>query len=90
MFWISSIEILILNLLSSLTTLPGAVIAYYALESTRELVPFILALSAASFVYIAIADLIPGLHRQATLRAGLNQLALILAGIATIAFFQWL
>ncbi len=81
---------LILNLLSSLTTLPGAVIAYYALESTRELVPFILALSAASFVYIAIADLIPGLHRQATLRTGLNQLALILAGIATIAFFQWL
>ena len=79
---------LILNLLSSLTTLPGAVIAYFFLGATREAVPFILALSAASFIYIAIADLVPSLHRQAGLKPALRQLILVLAGIGTIAVFQ--
>ena len=79
---------LALNLLSSLTTLPGAVIAYFFLGATREAVPFILALSAASFIYIAIADLVPSLHRQVGLKPAITQLALVLAGIGTIAVFR--
>ncbi|OOY35187.1 ZIP zinc transporter [Solemya velum gill symbiont] len=79
---------LALNLLSSLTTLPGAVIAYFFLGATREVVPFILALSAASFIYIAIADLVPSLHRKAGLKPAICQLCLILAGIGTIAVFR--
>lgn len=79
---------LIWNGLSSLTTLPGAVIAYFWLAEMRGAVPFILALSAASFIYIAAADLIPSLHRQTTPAAGARQLALLLAGIVTIALFQ--
>jgi zinc and cadmium transporter len=79
---------LMLNLLSSLATLPGAVIAYFFLGATREAVPFILALSAASFIYIAIADLVPSLHRQVSLKAALIQLLLVIAGIGTIAFFR--
>jgi len=77
-----------LNLLSSLTTLPGAVIAYFYLGVTREAVPFILALSAASFIYIAIADLVPGLHHQVGLKPALIQLFLVIAGIGTIAIFR--
>ena len=79
---------LLLNALSASTTLPGAVLAYLWLDALREAVPYILAVSAASFIYIATADLIPGLHRQVTARASLRQLALMLAGIATIAFFR--
>ena len=79
---------LALNLLSSLTTLPGAVIAYFFLGATREAVPFILALSAASFIYIAIADLVPSLHRQVGLKPAITQLTLVLAGIGTIAVFR--
>jgi zinc and cadmium transporter len=79
-----------LNLMSSLATLPGAVIAYFYLGATREAVPFILALSAASFIYIAVADLVPGLHRQTGLRSALTQLVLLLAGVATIAIFHFL
>ena len=78
----------IFNELSAATTLPGAVLAYFWLEETRAAVPYILALSAASFIYIATADLIPGLHRQATPAASLRQLALLLAGIGTIAIFH--
>lgn len=80
---------LLLNGLSSAATLPGAVAAFLWLGETRVAVPYILALSAASFIYIAAADLIPGLHRQVTAAASLRQLALLLAGIGTIALFHF-
>ena len=79
---------LLLNTLSSLATLPGGIAAYLWLDRVREAVPFILAVSAASFIYIATADLIPALHRQVAAGAALRQLALLLAGIATIAVFH--
>ncbi|WP_219908596.1 hypothetical protein [Nitrosomonas aestuarii] len=62
--------------------------AYFWLGELHAATPYILALSAASFIYIAIADLIPGLHRQVTLADALKQLLLLLAGIGTIAFFH--
>lgn len=76
------------NSLSSAATLPGALIAYFWLGETREAVPYILAMSAASFIYIAAADLIPSLHRQVSPESTLYQLMLLLAGILTIAFFH--
>jgi zinc and cadmium transporter len=79
----------VLNTLSAAATLPGAVVAYFWLGETRGAVPYILAISAASFIYIAAADLIPGLHRQVTLAASLGQFALLLAGIGTIALFHF-
>lgn len=44
----------------------------------------ILALSAASFLYIGLADLIPGLHRRIGSEAGIAQSPLLLAGVGTI------
>jgi len=79
----------ILNGLSAATTLPGAVVAYFWLSNTYEMEPYILALSAASFIYIAMADLIPGLHRQVTFTSSLRQLVFLLVGIGTIAFFHF-
>ena len=79
---------LLLNGLSSASTLPGAVLAYFWLGEMGAAVPYILALSAASFIYIAAADLIPGLHRQVSPTASVRQLMLLLAGIATIAIFH--
>jgi zinc and cadmium transporter len=80
---------LALNAISAAATLPGAVAAYFSLAQTLGAVPYILSLSAASFIYIAVADLIPALHRQATPAASLRQLALLLAGIGTIAFLRF-
>lgn len=79
---------LAMNTLSSLATLPGGVAAYLWLEPIREAVPFILAVSTASFIYIATADLIPALHRKITARDSMLQLVLMLAGIATIALLH--
>lgn len=63
---------IILNGLSATATLPGAWTAYFWLGEMHAVTPYILALSAASFIYIAVADLIPGLHRQVTLAASLR------------------
>ena len=76
------------NTLSATATLPGAVLAYYWLADTMEAIPYVLAVSAASFIYIATADLIPTLHRQASPAAAFCQFGLLLAGIATIALFR--
>ncbi|MFX1257813.1 MAG: ZIP family metal transporter [Promethearchaeota archaeon] len=72
------------NLLSSSSTIPAAFIGYYILEGISSIVPIILAISAASFIYIALSDLTPGLHNRTSLGANIRQIILILAGITTI------
>jgi len=47
-------------------------------------VPVLLALAAASMIYVAVADLIPGLHKRTEIRATVQQVLLIAAGIGTI------
>ncbi len=79
---------IVLNGLSAATTLPGAVLGYFWLGETYAAVPYVLAISAASFIYIAAADLIPGLHRKVNTANSLRQLLLLLAGIGTIAIFH--
>lgn len=72
------------NTISALATLPGALLGYYFLGHMMQVVPHILLVGAASFLYIALVDLTPYLHRRFGLADSLLQLALILAGIATI------
>ena len=79
---------LLLNSLSAAATLPGAVAAYFWLQQMDRAVPYILAISAASFIYIATADLIPGLHRQTRPGQSARQLLLLFAGIATIVLIR--
>lgn len=75
---------LVLNVLSSLTTVAGALMAYFALQEIETAVPYVLAIAAASFIYVAVADLIPGLHRRAEVAATAQQLILIIAGVMVI------
>jgi zinc and cadmium transporter len=75
------------NILSSCATLPGAFIAYVSLNAIQTAVPYILALSSAGFIYIALADLIPGLHRNPRLKSSVVQIVFIFCGIFTILFF---
>ncbi len=83
-------QALLLNLVSSLATLLGGVLAYYALRSMQNVVPVLLAFAAASMIYVAVADLIPGLHKRTTLRDTLEQVALIALGISSIVLVQFL
>ena len=72
------------NMLSSLATFAGAFIAYFALREAIAWLPVLLGVAAASMIYVAVADLIPGLHRRAEIRATISQVLLISAGIGSI------
>lgn len=74
------------NLLSGLTAVAGGLIAYFALGHALGFLPYAIALAAASLLYVAVADLIPGLHRQVAVAAGLRQILLIGVGVALIFY----
>jgi zinc and cadmium transporter len=72
------------NLVSSFATVVGGTIAYFALQHVQGWIPTILGLAASSMLYVAVADLIPSLHKRTELRATLSQLCLIACGVASI------
>lgn len=75
---------LLFDILSSLSTLLTAILAYYALEVVHAAIPYVMAISAAGFLYIALVDLYPELHRQIGLQYAVRQFLLMLFGIGTI------
>ena len=78
---------LLLNVTSGLASAVGALVALFALKLVPVVLPYCLALAAASFLYVAMADLIPGLHRGRTDAHSLRQILLIAAGVATAFVF---
>ena len=81
----SRLRALAMNLLSSTATVVGGVIGYYSLQLIDGLEPILLGVVAASMIYVAVADLIPGLHRRPELRDTASQALLIALGIGAIA-----
>ena len=75
---------LLLNALSSLASLAGGLLGYFALSAMERLVPALLAVAAAGMMYVAVADLIPGLHRGTRLSETATQVTFIGLGIGTI------
>jgi zinc and cadmium transporter len=75
---------LFLNALSSLAALLGAVSTYFLLPMVVSLVPYLLSLSAASFIYIALADLVPGRRAAGGIRSLAWELPLVALGVGTI------
>ena len=70
------------NGVSSLTSVAGGVIGYFALERAQTWIPGIITIAAASFLYIAVADLMPRLKRDHS-AVGWHSL-LLAAGIAVV------
>lgn len=73
------------NTLSGLGTLVGVVAAYGGLGYAEAIVPYALSVAAASFLYIGLADLVPGLHGRMGAAKGVWQFAMMIAGMVTIA-----
>jgi len=72
------------NVIASLTTVIGGILAYYGLMNLQPALPYVLAVAASSFIYIAVADLIPGLHKRVEFSATLKQILLIGLGVGLI------
>ena len=77
-------QALLLNLAVSLTSVAGGIVGYLMLEGARAMVQYALLLAASCFIYIAVADLIPDMHRQNSAGDIGWQLFLMTVGIATI------
>ena len=81
----SKMRALFWNLISSLATMVGAVLGYFALRGLETYAEIFLCLAASSMIYVAIADLMPGLQKRTTARESLAQIVLIGLGVGTIS-----
>ncbi len=79
---------LLLNIVTGASGILGAILAFAAVELVPGIRPYVLAVSSASLLYIAMSDLIPDLHRGTVDASASRQVVLIAAGIGTIVFFE--
>ena len=84
----SRLRALSLNLLISVSAVAGGIAAYWSMADALRVLPYALAFAGASLLYVAVADLIPGLHRHVDPKRSVQQFVLILAGLATIWLTQ--
>ncbi|HET9642859.1 MAG TPA: ZIP family metal transporter [Burkholderiaceae bacterium] len=75
---------LVYNLLSGLAAVVGGVIGYYVVGPWESLFPFLLVVASSSFVYVAVADLIPQLQRPLPLKETLHQLLWLGVGLGVV------
>jgi len=73
------------NLAASGAAIAGGLLGWWLLERSKALLPFLLIVSAASFIYIALADLIPDMQRQHRRRESAVQFVLMMVGVGVIA-----
>ena len=78
-----------LNILSGLSAVVGGFLAYFFMQEIHSAVPFIMAISASSFIYIAVGDLMQGMAQNYTLRDTTLQLILMFTGIGTILLLDF-
>lgn len=81
---LSSHRALAYNLLSAATILPGIVTGFLVVEAVEPVAGVALAFAAGAFLYVALADLIPDLHRRRGIDTFRYQLVPLLVGIAVI------
>jgi zinc and cadmium transporter len=73
------------NVAFSFAAIGGGVAGYFALSVAQPAIPYVVALAAASFIYIAIADLVPSLHQHTAARSAVAQSLAIACGAACMA-----
>ena len=80
----SKARALLYNLISSSLAVLGGVLAYFFLERAHHIMPYLLVIASSSFIYIAVSDLIPQMHRRPHWRESLRQIVLIGCGIGVV------
>jgi zinc and cadmium transporter len=83
----SRVRALWLNVLSGLSAIGGVLVAGFAIDHLPRILPYFLPVASASFLYVAMSDLIPSLHRGPFERGALRQVLVVGAGILTVMLF---
>jgi len=76
---------LILNFISALTAVLGAVLALWATTVVEQIEMFLVPIAVGGFIYIAGSDLIPELHKETRLRRSIMQIIAFLLGIGVMS-----
>ena len=71
------------SLAGAVTALGGAV-GYFLVGQLQDFLPYFLAVASSSFVYVALADLIPQLQKRLTARETIAQIAWLIAGMVVV------
>ena len=85
---VSKFKAYILNIASSIATLVGALLSFYILSIMQEFIPYVLAVAASSMIYIAISDLMPGLHKKTEIKDSMKQISIISLGVILVFFIH--
>lgn len=72
------------NAVSGLAAVAGGVLGYFIVQPWQAAFPYLLVVASSSFIYVAVADLIPQLQHRLSLRATFAQLAWLAAGLAIV------
>ena len=75
---------LFFNGVSGLAAVVGGVIGYFIVGPWESLFPYLLVVASSSFIYVAVADLIPQLQQRLSLKQTLAQLAWLGAGLLIV------
>ena len=75
------------SMAGSVTAL-GGVLGYLLVDQLYSFLPFFLILASSSFIYVALADLIPQLQKRAALRETAAQIAWLLVGIGLVTLIS--
>jgi len=81
---------LLYNLISGLSAVVGGVLAYFFLERAHAAMPYLLVIASSSFIYIAVSDLIPQMHRRPHWAESLRQTILIACGVGLVILLSLL
>lgn len=82
---VTKTKALFLNVLSGTAMIVGGIIGWFSLSDASAAIPYVLTTAAASFIYIAIADLVPELHHHRTPRDMFFQLSLMALGLSVVS-----
>jgi zinc and cadmium transporter len=80
----SKIRALVYNLISSMMAVFGGVLGYFFLDSAQSLIPYVIVFASSSFIYIAVSDLMPQMHKRPRLKESAEQLTLIIFGVVLV------
>lgn len=82
----STRKALFYNFLSASTAILGALVGYSLLAVIHDIIPYVIAVAAGGFIYIATADLMPELHKEKEFKHLLRQTTALFAGVIIIYF----
>jgi zinc and cadmium transporter len=81
---------LLYNFICGLSAVVGGVLAYFFLEKAHAAMPYLLVIASSSFIYIAVSDLIPQMHRRPHWAESLRQTVLIACGVGFVILLSLL